>query len=67
MPAETYVADGGFISQWCCRCGNRHVLHFKIHKGNKSTSGAFIEINWFQDDVGTALRKFYEKNMKKNT
>ena len=65
MPDPTYVANYGFVSQWCCKCGNRHILHFKIHKGDKSTGGEYIEVNWFQDNVGTKLRKFYEKRIKK--
>ena len=62
MPPETFVANNGFVSQWCCTCKTRHILHFKIHKGDKSTGGAFIEINWFQDNMGTKLRKFYGQN-----
>jgi len=65
MPNPTYVANCGFVSQWCCKCKNRHILHFKIHKGDKSTGGEYIEVNWFQDNVGTKLRKFYEKRIKK--
>ena len=62
MPAETYVANNGWVSQWCCACKTRHILHFKIHKGDKETGGNYIEINWFQDNLGTSLRKFYEKH-----
>ncbi len=55
------AGDGnGFMSQWCCGCGLRHIWHFKIHKGDKKTGGAFIEINMMQDDMGTKLRKQYE-------
>lgn len=59
-----YIAgDGtGFMSQWCCDCKNRHIWHFKIHKGDKKTGGAFIEINMMGDETGTKLRKFYDKN-----
>ena len=64
MENPCYIADGGFVSQWCCKCGNRHILHFKIRKGDKSTGGNFIEIRWFQDEVGTKLRKFYKKHHK---
>ena len=55
------IANYGFLSQWCCKCGNRHIWHFKIHKGDKSTGGAFIEINFFQDDKGAELRDYYDK------
>lgn len=65
MPNPSYVQDNGFISQWCCKCKNRHVMYLKICKGNKKTNGDFIEVNWFQDDVGTKLRKFYEKTKGK--
>jgi len=64
MPNPSYVNSGGFVSQWCCKCGNRHIMYFQIHKGGKETGGQFVEINWFQDDVGTKLRKFYEKKKR---
>lgn len=60
MPSPVYVENDGFVSQWCCKCGNRHIMYLKICKGDKKTNGDFIKINWFQDDVGTKLRKFYE-------
>lgn len=58
------TGDGnGFMSQWCCGCGLRHIWHFKIHEGDKSTKGNFIEINMMADDTGTKLRKFYKKQI----
>ena len=60
-----YIAgDGGFLSQWCCDCGSRHIWHFRVLKGDKSTDGSFIEIDLMGDKVGTKLRKFYEKITK---
>ena len=67
MDNPSFIADGGFVSQWCCKCGNRHILRLKIREGDKSTGGDFIEINWFQDNVGTKLRKFYKKHFKDKT
>lgn len=61
MENPILIANNGWVSQWCCKCGNRHIWHFKIHKGDKSTGGAFIEASCFQDNKGTELRKFYEK------
>ena len=56
-----YVADDGWMFQWCCGCGLRHIWHFTIHDGDKR-GGRFIEINGIDDRKGTELRKFYEKN-----
>ena len=64
MPARTLVANNGWISQWCCTCKTRHILFVKINKGNKETNGDYIEINWFQDNMGTKLRKFYESKIQ---
>lgn len=63
MPNPMLIANGGFVSQWCCKCGNRHIWHFKIHEGDKGTGGEFIEAHIFQDDRGTELRKFYKDNI----
>jgi len=65
MDSPTYVQDMGFVSQWCCKCGNRHIMFMRICKGNKATNGDYIEINWMQDDLGTKLRKYYEKKTAK--
>lgn len=60
------TGDGtGFLSQWCCSCGARHIWHFKIYKGDKTTGGPFIEINMMGDETGTQLRKFYERHLQK--
>lgn len=60
-----YLKNNSWYSQWCCKCGLRHIWNFKIHKGDKETEGDYIEINMWRDDMGTNLRKFYEKNTNK--
>ena len=65
MPSRQFVANYGFLSQWCCKCGNRHIWHFRIYRKGKTGENDFIEINGFQDNVGTKLRKFYEINFNK--
>lgn len=67
LPSPFFIANDGFISQWCCKCGNRHIWHFKIYRANKEEGikEDFIEISCFQDDKGTELRKFYEKQLLK--
>jgi len=57
-----YIANHGWFSQWCCHCGARHIWHFKIHDGDKTTKGPFLEIDIFGDEQGTKLRKYYEKH-----
>jgi len=49
------------MSQWCCKCGNRHIWHFEIMPANKLNLEPFIKIDIFQDDKGTMLRKAYNK------
>ena len=58
MDETVYVENNGFLSTWCCKCGNRHIWHFKVfkHKGKQ-----MIEMSGFQDDKGTQLREFYDK------
>ena len=63
MENPSYVANNGFMGQWCCGCGLRHIWHFKIHEHPKE--GKFIEISIMQDDKGTELRKAYERVYKK--
>ena len=60
MPERMFLGNYGFVNQWCCKCGNRHIWHFKIHRRGKDGDQDFIEICGFQDDKGTELRKFYE-------
>lgn len=61
MPNPCYIANNGFMSQWCCKCGNRHIWHFEIMPANKLNLEPFIKIDIFQDDKGTMLRKAYNK------
>jgi len=59
--SPSFLYTNGFFSQWCCKCGNRHIWHFKIHRGDIEDEDC-VELNMFQDNTGTKLRKFYVKN-----
>lgn len=63
MARREFVDNHDFLCQWCCKCGNRHIWHFTIHRGKKAEDD-FIEITGFQDDVASKLRRFWEKQHK---
>jgi len=66
MPDFLYIQHGSFMSQWCCKCGNRHIWHFYIVRGNEREED-MVELTGFQDNIGTKLRKCYEKEQKEHT
>lgn len=64
MPEVFYLQDGGFLSQWCCKCQNRHIWHVRVHRG-KNKDEDFVEIRGFQDEKANELREYYMKSSKK--
>lgn len=57
------IPTDGFMSQWCCKCGARHIWHFIVMR-DKDERKDEIYVDCFRDAKGEALRKFYEKNKK---
>ena len=56
-----YIEDNGFLFQWCCDCGLRHIWNFQIVDDGKQK---FIKIVGTDDPSATKLRKFYKKYNK---
>ena len=50
---------GGFIYQWCCGCGMRHIWHIEVIEENKKN---YIKVDCAMDKQATKLRKFYKKS-----
>ena len=63
LDQQIYVANPGMIGQWCCKCKTRHIWILSIVKADKREDD-FIEAIIFPDEVGTKLRKYYDKNKR---
>lgn len=61
LPPVVAIESDGFLSQWCCSCGARHIWHFHVVRGKKSEDD-FIVISGFGDETGTNLRRFYKRH-----
>lgn len=61
MKFPLYISSDGFLSQWCCKCGARHIWHFIVLRGKEENDDE-IYIDMFRDWKGEELKKFYEKN-----
>lgn len=57
------LLSGGFFSQWCCKCGLRHIWHLEVIRGRKPEDDV-IRVSGFCDETATKLRKFYEGHIK---
>lgn len=64
LPPVLQINNDGFLSQWCCKCGLRHIWHFHVVRG-KRPEDDIIYISGFCDDTGTELRKFWERRKKR--
>lgn len=58
-----YLKNNGFLSQWCCKCGSRHIWHFIILRG-KTKEEDEIFLTSFRDEKAEELRRFYEREIK---
>ena len=56
-----YIEDNGFLFQWCCDCGLRHIWNFQIVETKKQK---YVKIIGIDDILATKLRKFYKKYEK---
>jgi len=63
LPAFMMIGNDGFFSQWCCKCGTRHIWHFHVVRGKKPEDD-IVYISGFYDETATKLRKFYERHIK---
>ena len=63
MDLPCNVPDTAFMSQWCCKCGTRHIWYFSVVRG-KIPEEDEIYIDCFRDAKGEELRKFYERYKK---
>ena len=63
MKFPVYMPTEGFMSQWCCQCGLRHIWHFIVLRGKEEKDDE-IYIDMFRDFKAERLRKFYEKSKK---
>jgi len=61
MPDTIIVPDNGFLFQWCCGCGLRHIWHLQVIKSQKKKEPDVIIMSGVSDLKGTQLRKFYDK------
>jgi len=59
-----YITTDSFMSQWCCKCGARHIWHFIVLRGKKPKDDE-IYIDVFRDWKGEQLRRFYERHKKR--
>jgi len=55
-----YIPTDGFLSQWCCKCGARHVWHFIVLRGKKEKNDE-VYVNCFRDFKAEELRSFWKK------
>lgn len=58
------IKTDGFMSQWCCKCGARHIWHFIVLREKKEKNDE-VYIDIFRDFKGEELRRFYDKEIKK--
>ena len=58
------IKTDSFISQWCCKCGSRHIWHFIVLRDKKEKDDE-IYIDLFRDFKGEELRNFYKRAIKK--
>ena len=56
MPAQMRIPNHGFVFDWCCDCGLRHVWHFEIKRG-KTPSKDEILASSIRDDLCTDLMR----------
>jgi len=59
-----HIKTDGFMSQWCCKCGARHIWHFIVIR-DKNPDDDEIYIDMFRDFKAEELRRFYNKTIKK--
>lgn len=64
LPPVIAIRTDGFVSQWCCDCGARHIWHFSVVR-DKTPEDDIIVISCFGDESGTKLRKFYERHKRR--
>lgn len=63
-PSVFEVKTGGFMTQWCCGCGLRHIWHFRIVRGKKSSDDQ-VEISLLCDDLATHMLKQLNRRKKR--
>jgi len=59
------IPDDDFMFQWCCKCGARHIWHFKIRLAQNKKEEDVIIISGRRDWMAERLRKFYDRQIKK--
>ena len=64
LPPVVEIQTGGFLSQWCCRCGERHIWHFSVRRGKRPEDDS-VFISGFPDQTGSYLRRFYARTKRK--
>ena len=63
MNPTEHIAQDGFLIQSCCGCHLRHIWHFHIVRG-ETPDDDYIIVSITDDEQGTKLRKFYERENK---
>ena len=58
-----YLANRSAMFHTCCKCKSRHVFFFKICE--TETGEKFIELDIYGDELGSELRRFYEREKNK--
>ncbi len=59
-----YLPGRSLMFHTCCNCKSRHVFLFKVHE--TETGENFIELDIYSDELGTELRKYYDRENKKS-
>lgn len=57
------LETNSFLSQWCCKCGARHIWYFDVMR-QKKPENDLVFIDMFRDWKGEELRRYYEKSKK---
>lgn len=65
LPNPALIWNDGFMFQWCCKCKALHIWHFHIVRG-RTEKKDYVAISVAGYPKLAKLRKFYEKNYKKN-
>lgn len=58
-----HLSNNSLMFHTCCNCKSRHVFHFNIIETETGEKG--IDIDIWGDELGSELRRFYERKRRK--
>ncbi len=58
-----YLRDDSAMFHTCCNCKSRHVFVFRVVETETGDKGIAVDI--YNDELGTELRRFYERERKR--